>query len=166
MKGRKFKRKKWWKEEGTTPQMYIYPGFLKRKIRDIWKRFRGRKGRKKERKRMDADGDAVEWRPLCNRNYRCLRLYEMEWGDLDLKDYLVTIAPFGGPIALRRNMGALVAADADSSKNNIEIFSSSGYMLSLIITVSSTQGNNNNRETTGAICLDSGENRWVGLEQP
>ncbi|CAH3134311.1 unnamed protein product [Porites lobata] len=45
----------------------------------------------------------VDWNPLGKVFYRKVELYSMEWQDaVDLSRFIVSAAPFGGPIALIR----------------------------------------------------------------
>jgi hypothetical protein len=56
----------------------------------------------------------------------------MLWGTIDLKKYLVAVAPYGGPIALILNEKRIVAYQGLSSKPVMQIYTSSGKLLNQI----------------------------------
>ncbi|KAI8055213.1 Vps16, N-terminal region-domain-containing protein [Syncephalis plumigaleata] len=76
---------------------------------------------------------ATEWSMLHDKFYRRVSLYEMEWQDIDLENYDVIGAPFGGPIALIRAENRLqVVRDHTATTPAIMIFTASGQLLSKI----------------------------------
>lgn len=75
----------------------------------------------------------ANWTPL-GRNvyYRKIELYHMEWkGQVNLSDFIIAAAQFGGPIALTRDEKKLQKVTV-SGKPNIYIYSSSGLHISTI----------------------------------
>ncbi|RKP25059.1 vacuolar protein sorting protein vps16 [Syncephalis pseudoplumigaleata] len=76
---------------------------------------------------------ATEWSMLHDKFYRRVPLYEMEWQNIDLDNYEVVGAPFGGPIALVRAENKLqVVRDPSTATPAIMIFTASGQLLSKI----------------------------------
>ncbi|KAM4698131.1 vacuolar protein sorting-associated protein 16 homolog [Rhinophrynus dorsalis] len=73
----------------------------------------------------------ANWYPLGNAYYRKFDLYHMEWNlKEDFKDCLVAVGPYGGSIALMRN---LTKEKSSSSRPVLEIYSASGVLLSNIL---------------------------------
>ncbi|KAI8900653.1 Vps16, N-terminal region-domain-containing protein [Globomyces pollinis-pini] len=71
---------------------------------------------------------SIDWEPVREAFYRKQKLYQMNWGEMDLKKYLCAAAPFGGPIALIRNDKRIVALQ-HSSKPMMHIYTSAGVLL-------------------------------------
>ncbi|XP_031556502.1 vacuolar protein sorting-associated protein 16 homolog [Actinia tenebrosa] len=68
-----------------------------------------------------------DWTPLGEVFYRKMELYSMGWKDINLENYTVTAASYGGPIALmpdNKHTGAVI------NKPIISIYSSAGKELS------------------------------------
>ncbi|XP_063286281.1 vacuolar protein sorting-associated protein 16 homolog isoform X2 [Pelobates fuscus] len=73
----------------------------------------------------------ADWYPLGTAYYRKFDLYRMEWNlKEDLKDCLVAVGPYGGSIALMRNLSK---EKPSSSRPVLEIYSASGVLLSSIL---------------------------------
>lgn len=75
----------------------------------------------------------VDWNPLGKVYYRKIELYSMAWQEtVDLSKFIVSAAPFGGPIALMRADKHFVRVQGSSiNKPVIHIFSSAGKELAL-----------------------------------
>ena len=73
---------------------------------------------------------AYDWIPLQEKYYRRNEIYKLEWKIDRLEDFHVLFATEGGPIALRRNPKRLVELKAQTLKNQIVFYSSSGTYLS------------------------------------
>ncbi|KFM68340.1 hypothetical protein X975_12661, partial [Stegodyphus mimosarum] len=75
----------------------------------------------------------ADWTPLGkNVYYRKTELYSMQWVDqVNLSEFIVAAAPFGGPIALTQDRKKLQKVQF-ANKSNIYIFSASGQPLSTI----------------------------------
>ncbi|KAM6945481.1 vacuolar protein sorting-associated protein 16 homolog [Aplochiton taeniatus] len=68
----------------------------------------------------------ANWNPLGEAFYRKIELYEMSWNLRDgLKDCLVAVAPYGGPIALLREPHRR----SPSARPQLEIYSASGSSM-------------------------------------
>ena len=64
---------------------------------------------------------------LGGRAYRRREIYDMEWQEVVFPEKEVLIgAPFGGPVAVKRDESKLVKLDTTSMKPQVEIYSSSG----------------------------------------
>ncbi|XP_069589940.1 vacuolar protein sorting-associated protein 16 homolog [Ranitomeya imitator] len=73
----------------------------------------------------------ANWYPMGAAYYRKFDLYQMEWNiKEEFKDCLVSVGPYGGPIALMKNY--LTKERASSSRPVLEIYSASGVLLSTI----------------------------------
>ncbi|KAG8195406.1 hypothetical protein JTE90_001418 [Oedothorax gibbosus] len=75
----------------------------------------------------------ADWTPLGkNVYYRKIELYSMQWVDkVNISDFVVAAAPFGGPIALTQDRKKLQKVQI-ANKSNIYIFSASGQVISTI----------------------------------
>ncbi|KAF8764583.1 Vacuolar protein sorting-associated protein like [Argiope bruennichi] len=75
----------------------------------------------------------ADWTPLGkNVYYRKIELYAMQWEDqVNLSDFIIAAAPFGGPIALTQDRKKLQKVQF-VNKSNIYIFSASGQAISTI----------------------------------
>ncbi|GIY07057.1 vacuolar protein sorting-associated protein 16 homolog [Caerostris extrusa] len=75
----------------------------------------------------------ADWTPLGkNIYYRKIELYSMQWEDqVNLSDFIIAAAPFGGPIALSQDRKKLQKVQF-VNKSNIHIFSASGQAISTI----------------------------------
>ncbi|GFT27348.1 vacuolar protein sorting-associated protein 16 homolog [Nephila pilipes] len=75
----------------------------------------------------------ADWTPLGkNIYYRKIELYAMQWEDqVNLSDFIIAAAPFGGPIALTQDRKKLQKVQF-VNKSNIYIFSASGQAISTI----------------------------------
>ena len=84
----------------------------------------------KKKKKMERIQETSTWQQLKpdNRFYRRLNIYDMEW-DIDLKEYITIMAPFGGPIAVRINPKAPLPMAMEKGKPFIDIFTSSGFFF-------------------------------------
>ena len=78
---------------------------------------------------MDIVHPTVEWKQLYNRFYRKLEIYQMEWRNMDLRKKIVCAAPFGGPIAVRRNPVGMSKIDLETQKPYLSIYNSAGGLL-------------------------------------
>ena len=81
-----------------------------------------------------------DWHVLGDVNYRKVSIYEeMAWASLDLENYVVSGAPYGGPIALiRDDTAASETAPSVSSaakKEKISIYTAAGKKISDVILV-------------------------------
>ncbi|CAH3134221.1 unnamed protein product [Porites lobata] len=76
----------------------------------------------------------VDWNPLGKVFYRKVELYSMEWQDaVDLSRFIVSAAPFGGPIALIRDDKHFAQVQGSAiNKPIIHIFSSAGKELATV----------------------------------
>lgn len=76
----------------------------------------------------------VDWNPLGKVYYRKIELYSMAWQEtVDLSKFIVSAAPFGGPIALMRADKHFVRVQGSSiNKPVIHIFSSAGKELASV----------------------------------
>lgn len=76
----------------------------------------------------------VDWNPLGKVFYRKIELYSMAWQDaVDLSKFIVSAAPFGGPIALIRDDKHFVRVQGSTiNKPIIHIFSSAGKELASV----------------------------------
>ncbi|CAH3134282.1 unnamed protein product [Porites lobata] len=76
----------------------------------------------------------VDWNPLGKVFYRKVELYSMEWQDaMDLSRFIVSAAPFGGPIALIRDDKHFARVQGSAiNKPIIHIFSSAGRELATV----------------------------------
>ncbi|KAM7425656.1 Vacuolar protein sorting-associated protein 16 [Porites harrisoni] len=76
----------------------------------------------------------VDWNPLGKVFYRKVELYSMEWQDaVDLSRFIVSAAPFGGPIALIRDDKHFARVQGSAiNKPIIHIFSSAGRELATV----------------------------------
>lgn len=78
----------------------------------------------------------ADWQVLGDVNYRKLSVYEeMSWGQLDLDNYVVYGAPYGGPIALIRDDASSSASEAVSvssagKKDKISVYTAAGKKIS------------------------------------
>lgn len=78
---------------------------------------------------IDMQGD---WNSLGDVLYRKWHVYDMHWLDqIQIEDYHITGAPFGGPIALIRNDRKVSTqlAQATSEKSKLKIFTSAGELI-------------------------------------
>lgn len=75
----------------------------------------------------------ADWTPLGkNVYYRKVELYPMQWVDqVNLSDFVVAAAPFGGPLAVTQDKKKLQKVQF-ANKSNIYIFSASGQAISTI----------------------------------
>ncbi|KAI9595625.1 Vps16, N-terminal region-domain-containing protein [Syncephalis fuscata] len=82
----------------------------------------------------DTAHPATEWQLLHDKFYRRVSLYEMEWQGVNLEDYDVIGAPFGGPIALIRaeNQIQIVRDHNAVTALSIMIFTAAGDLLSRV----------------------------------
>lgn len=78
---------------------------------------------------------AAEWQLLYNRYYRKPEIYSLQWGrmTIDLRRHRVACAPFGGPIAAIRDDSKIVQLYAESARRKLQIFTSSGVLLSSVV---------------------------------
>ncbi|XP_073236792.1 vacuolar protein sorting-associated protein 16 homolog isoform X2 [Porites lutea] len=76
----------------------------------------------------------VDWNPLGKVFYRKVELYSMEWQDVvDLSRFIVSAAPFGGPMALIRDDKHFARVQGSAiNKPIIHIFSSAGRELATV----------------------------------
>ncbi|KAM7426316.1 Vacuolar protein sorting-associated protein 16 [Porites harrisoni] len=76
----------------------------------------------------------VDWNPLGKVFYRKVELYSMEWQDaVDLSRFIVSAAPFGGPIVLIRDDKHFAQVQGSAvNKPIIHIFSSAGKELATV----------------------------------
>uniref|UniRef100_T1IUZ1 Vacuolar protein sorting-associated protein 16 homolog n=1 Tax=Strigamia maritima TaxID=126957 RepID=T1IUZ1_STRMM len=74
----------------------------------------------------------VDWTPLGKDVfYRKIELCSMEWRNhVNLDEFVLSAAPFGGPIALIRDEKKFVKQQGSSTKPTIHIFSASGNFIS------------------------------------
>mmetsp|Transcript_8410 Transcript_8410/g.11326 ORF Transcript_8410/g.11326 Transcript_8410/m.11326 type:complete len:835 (-) Transcript_8410:32-2536(-) len=84
---------------------------------------------------MDIVAEAAQWEQLLpyNRYYRRMKVYDMYWQGMDLKQYIVAIAPFGGAVALRRNPRHPSSAEGGDEKVFLDIYTSSGKRMTRIL---------------------------------
>ncbi|KAJ1660490.1 Vacuolar protein sorting-associated protein 16 [Dispira simplex] len=74
-----------------------------------------------------------DWFLLQDRFYRCHRLYDLAWGNVNLDKFRVAGAPFGGPVALVRDGSQLlVAHNQQTTAATIYLYSCAGRLLSQI----------------------------------
>ena len=77
--------------------------------------------------------DLAAWQALGDHQYRTVKLYEsMLWGeDVNIDDYLVVAAPFGGPIALARDPTKVTAfrLAGPGASDSITIYSAAGRLM-------------------------------------
>ncbi|RKP05942.1 hypothetical protein THASP1DRAFT_25652, partial [Thamnocephalis sphaerospora] len=86
---------------------------------------------------LDAHPTA-SWSPLHDKFYRRVPVYKMGWSDVDLEQFDVVSAPFGGPIAYQAYTAALVRAekrlhvarDHHADAPSVMLFTASGRFLS------------------------------------
>eukprot|EP00003_Mantamonas_plastica_P023305 TRINITY_DN416_c0_g1_i1.p1 TRINITY_DN416_c0_g1~~TRINITY_DN416_c0_g1_i1.p1 ORF type:complete len:831 (-),score=270.28 TRINITY_DN416_c0_g1_i1:30-2522(-) len=72
----------------------------------------------------------AEWNQLYDRFYRKREVYTMEW-DVDLENYTLAAAPFGGPVALIRDSSKILRMTNSSTvKPTYTIYTSSGIEIS------------------------------------
>lgn len=74
-----------------------------------------------------------DWHALGSVQYRKWHVYDMAWGkDLALENFLVSGAPFGGPLALFPDVKRLMAQNNGQEPSNmkLQIFTSAGILLS------------------------------------
>ena len=78
-----------------------------------------------------------DWNALGEVPYRKWCVYDMNWNEkeesIQIEDYNVCGAPFGGPIALIRDEKKLVQLNEEHLKPKLKIFTSSGRKLSEVI---------------------------------
>ncbi|KAH8705358.1 putative vacuolar protein sorting vps16 [Talaromyces proteolyticus] len=81
---------------------------------------------------MAPSNPRADWEKLGDQFYRKVKLYEAVFDeDLELENYIVAGAPYGGALALYRNESRLYQyRDAQTSKASIEIYSYSGKLIS------------------------------------
>ncbi|KAM9305572.1 vacuolar protein sorting-associated protein 16 homolog [Gastrophryne carolinensis] len=73
----------------------------------------------------------ANWYPMGDVYYRKFNLYQMKWSvQEDFKDCLVAVGPYGGSIALLKN---LTKEKISSSRPVLEIYTSSGVLISTIL---------------------------------
>lgn len=66
-------------------------------------------------------------------SHRKYELYAMEWSpDNDLEQMVLVAAPYGGPIAVVRDVKQFVKIGGATSKPVIRIFTASGHLISTI----------------------------------
>jgi hypothetical protein len=75
---------------------------------------------------------ASSWNKLYDRYYRKQEMYKLQWGELDLAKMKVSGAPFSGPLALLRDTSKISMVSASSLRNNLNIYTSAGGLLSSI----------------------------------
>jgi len=77
--------------------------------------------------------DLAAWQALGDHQYRTVKLFEtMLWGeDVNIEDYLVVAAPYGGPIALARDPTKVTAfrLAGPGASDQVTIYSASGRLL-------------------------------------
>ncbi|KAK4456206.1 putative vacuolar protein sorting-associated protein 16 [Podospora aff. communis PSN243] len=80
---------------------------------------------------MDVTHPTAGWEQIGERFYRKIQLYTQVFDlDLDLDNFIVAGAPYGGAIALYRNEDKLVAFNpAKTSKPSIDIYSCAGKLI-------------------------------------
>mmetsp|Transcript_7660 Transcript_7660/g.11599 ORF Transcript_7660/g.11599 Transcript_7660/m.11599 type:complete len:895 (+) Transcript_7660:85-2769(+) len=73
-----------------------------------------------------------KWVKLTSTYYQKIDLYEMQWGKLDLSNYHVAIAPYGGLIAIaaKDSKNSEKTEFKQPQKNMIRIFTSAGQLVS------------------------------------
>ncbi len=78
-----------------------------------------------------------DWNPLHDKNYRKAEVYTMLWGqDFSLEESIVVGAPFGGPIALVRDIRKSATSKSSGSGGSggstqkVRIFTSAGKAIS------------------------------------
>lgn len=65
--------------------------------------------------------------------YRKYELYSMEWPpETELEQMTVSAAPYGGPMAIVRDVKQFVKVAGSTAKPVIRIFTASGHLLSTI----------------------------------
>lgn len=78
------------------------------------------------------------WQQLDNRFYRKVELYEMDWLHKDggqgigLGQYVVSVAPYGGSIALARDPKVAFKARAGQTRPTIDIYTAAGFYVNSI----------------------------------
>ncbi|KJE95370.1 vacuolar assembling/sorting protein VPS16 [Capsaspora owczarzaki ATCC 30864] len=80
---------------------------------------------------LEEINPAASWSPLQDRFYRKLEMYDMAWRSIDLAwrsidlaMYVISAAPFGGPIALMRDNSKIIRAQR--TKRDIFIYNAAG----------------------------------------
>ncbi|WVF72368.1 hypothetical protein IAT40_007183 [Kwoniella sp. CBS 6097] len=79
-----------------------------------------------------AQSPTATWDTIQNVFYRKEEIYTMSWRVTDLSDYLVCAAKNGGPIAMIRDDRKLLLSSKHPGKPKIQIYTSSGILLSTI----------------------------------
>ncbi len=75
-----------------------------------------------------------DWNVLGEVFYRKWHVYDTAWGpDINLDEYLICGAPFGGPIAMIRDDRKLVALSGDNAKPKLRIFTTAGQKIAEVI---------------------------------
>eukprot|EP00038_Savillea_parva_P008583 m.177865 g.177865 ORF g.177865 m.177865 type:complete len:861 (-) comp14437_c0_seq1:84-2666(-) len=78
------------------------------------------------------------WQQLDNRFYRRVELYDMDWVHKDggqgigLDQFMVSVAPFGGAIALARDPKVAFKARAGVTRPTIDVYSAAGFFVNSI----------------------------------
>ncbi|KAJ3186648.1 hypothetical protein HDU85_007468 [Gaertneriomyces sp. JEL0708] len=72
----------------------------------------------------------ADWNQLHDRFYCKKEIYVMLWKDVDLANYIIAVAPYGGPVAMIRNDRRLMTLQNQSIKPVIHIYTSSGKLIS------------------------------------
>eukprot|EP01112_Ceratiomyxa_fruticulosa_P007909 TRINITY_DN2060_c0_g1_i1.p1 TRINITY_DN2060_c0_g1~~TRINITY_DN2060_c0_g1_i1.p1 ORF type:complete len:827 (+),score=180.52 TRINITY_DN2060_c0_g1_i1:187-2667(+) len=77
----------------------------------------------------------ADWHQVVNRYYRKREIYSMAWdgSDIDISLLLVVAAPNGGPIAVTRDEKQIQVVKTGNLKPSIQIFTSSGYLISSFV---------------------------------
>jgi vacuolar protein sorting-associated protein 16 len=71
-----------------------------------------------------------DWNALGEVLYRKWHVYDMGWGEkMQIDDYIVCGAPFGGPLATIRDDKRLQYLPSDGTKTKIRIYTSSGRKI-------------------------------------
>ena len=74
-----------------------------------------------------------DWNSLGDVLYRKWHVYDMQWLDqIQIEDYHMAGAPFGGPIALIRDARKSSSQENDE-KPKLKIFTSAGVMIAEVI---------------------------------
>ncbi|KAF8587239.1 vacuolar protein sorting-associated protein 16 [Ramaria rubella] len=85
---------------------------------------------------MTAEHPTASWEPIQDGNafYRKHTVYQMQWKSMDLSDYVIAAARYGGPLAFMRDSSKLIALGRglpSLSKSELRIYSSVGEGLLL-----------------------------------
>lgn len=75
----------------------------------------------------------ADWHALGDLLYRKWHVYDMEWGEnMNIDEYMICGAPFGGPLAMIRDDKKLIPVGADM-RAKLWIFTSAGQMLAQVL---------------------------------